>query len=96
MPSLPDADIVFEEGLTVSAWIKPAAGESGRILDKATAGRPGGYTFDTHPGLSLRWIVDRHTMIAPRCLTPGQWQHVAATADPATGNDADLPRRQAA
>jgi hypothetical protein len=85
MPSLPDADIVFEEGLTVSAWIKPAAGESGRILDKATAGRPGGYTFDTHPGLSLRWIVDRHTLIAPRCLTPGQWQHVAATADPATG-----------
>jgi hypothetical protein len=82
---LPGADIAFEEGLTVSAWIKAAAGESGRILDKATAGRPGGYTFDTHPGLSLRWIVDRHTMIVPRCLTPGRWYHVAATADPATG-----------
>ena len=72
-------------GCTVTAWIKPAPGEAGRILDKCTAGRPDGLTFDTHPGLSLRWIVGDHTMIQPNCLKPGQWQHVAATADADTG-----------
>ena len=72
-------------GCTVSAWIKPAAGEAGRILDKCTAGKPDGITFDTHPGLSLRWIVGHTTMIHPRCLKPGEWQHVAATADCAIG-----------
>lgn len=44
-------------GCTVAAWIKPAACETGRILDKCTAGRPDGLTFDANPGLSLRWIV---------------------------------------
>lgn len=72
-------------GCTVAAWIKPVAGEAGRILDKCTAGRPDGLTFDTHPGLSLRWIVGDHTMIQPGCLKAGEWQHVAATADAATG-----------
>jgi hypothetical protein len=84
-PSLPNAGTVFENGLTVSAWIKPGANEKGRIIDNAIAGMPGGHNFDTYPGLSLRWIVGRETMIAPDCLTPSQWQHVAATADPATG-----------
>jgi len=72
-------------GCTVAAWIKPAAGEAGRILDKCTAGRSDGITFDTHPGLSLRWIVGDHTMIHPAGLKPGEWRHVAATADASTG-----------
>ncbi len=62
-------------GCTVAAWIKPAAGEAGRILDKCTAGRPEGFTFDAHPGLSLRWIVGEHTMIHEGCLKPDEWQH---------------------
>ncbi|MCY3020098.1 MAG: DUF5703 domain-containing protein, partial [Planctomycetota bacterium] len=70
---------------TVVAWIKPAAGEAGRILDRCMAGKADGITFDTHPGLSLRWIVGDHTMIHPAGLKPGQWQHVAATADTGTG-----------
>lgn len=72
-------------GCTVTAWIKPVAGETGRILDKCTAGKGDGITFDTNPGLSLRWIVGERTMIHPTCLTPGEWQHVAATADSNTG-----------
>ena len=72
-------------GCTVAAWIKPAAGEAGRILDKCTAGRPDGFTFDAHPGLSLRWIVGEHTMIHEDCLKPDEWQHVAATAEAAGG-----------
>ena len=71
-------------GCTTAAWIKPAAGEIGRILEK------GGILFDTHsgkatdaahPGLALRWIVGDRTMTHPICLKPGEWQHVAATAD---------------
>jgi hypothetical protein len=86
MAALPAADVVLHEGLTVSAWIKPAAGEAGRIFDKVTAGRPDGCLFDTHPGLSLRWIVGPHTLSAPGSLKAGRWQHVAATADPSTGS----------
>jgi len=70
---------------TVMAWIKPAAGETGRILDKCTVGGTDGITFDTHPGLALRWIVGDHTMIFPACLKPDVWQHVAATVDSKTG-----------
>ncbi len=83
--ALAGADVSLSNGCTVAAWVRPAPGESGRILDKCTAGRPDGFTFDTHPGLALRWIVGDVTMIHPGCLKPGVWQHVAATADPATG-----------
>jgi alpha-L-fucosidase 2 len=79
------SEVAFRVGCTTAAWIKPAGGEAGRILDKCTAGLPDGVTFDTHPGLSLRWIVGRYTMIHPRCLQPGQWQHVAATVEAGTG-----------
>jgi len=72
-------------GCTVVAWIKPAAGETGRILDKCTAGRADGITFDTNPGLGLRWIVGENTMVQPACLKAGEWQHVAATADSNSG-----------
>ncbi len=40
-----------------------------------------GLTFDTYPGLSLRWIVGNQTMRCDNCLTPNEWQHVAATVD---------------
>lgn len=72
-------------GCTLAAWIKPAAGEAGRILDQCTAGQPDGLTFDAYPGLSLRWIVGKNTMVQRDCLKPGEWQHVAATVDAATG-----------
>ena len=84
-PKRNSAKNAMTTGCTVAAWIKPAAGEAGRILDKCTAGKPDGITFDTHPGLSLRWIVGNDTMIQPNCLKAGEWQHVAATVDAGTG-----------
>jgi hypothetical protein len=72
-------------GCTAMAWIKPAPGEAGRILDKCTAGTADGVLLDANPGLALRWIVGRHIMTQPACLTPGEWQHVAATVDTGTG-----------
>lgn len=82
-PPLPD--ISLTNGFTVAAWIKPAAGEGGRIFDKITAGGSDGFLFDTYPGLSLRLIVGAEEMLHPNCLKPGEWQHVAASVDPATG-----------
>jgi hypothetical protein len=83
--NIPPASVPLAAGCTVAAWVKPAPGEAGRILDKCTAGKPDGFTFDTYPGLALRWIVGNNTMIHPNCLKPNEWQHVAATADPSTG-----------
>ncbi|MEI8042251.1 MAG: LamG-like jellyroll fold domain-containing protein, partial [Verrucomicrobiota bacterium] len=70
---------------TVAAWIKPATGEVGRILNKGMAGKPDGITFDADRRLGLRWRVGDRTMIHPNCLKPGEWQHVAATADAGAG-----------
>lgn len=78
-------EVALAAGCTVAAWIQPAANEAGRILDKCTAGTPDGFTFDTHPGLSLRWIVGNDTMVAPGCLVAGEWQHVAASVDAGKG-----------
>jgi len=78
----PPADISLAKGFTVTAWIKPAAGEAGRVFDKVTAGGSDGFLFDTHPGLALRLIVGADTLTQPRCLQAGEWQHIAATVDP--------------
>ena len=79
------ADISLAKGFTVAAWIKPGAGESGRIFDKITPGGSDGFLFDTHPGLALRFIVGAEEMLVPECLKAGEWQHVAASVDGATG-----------
>ena len=78
------ADIFLGNGFTVAAWIKPSAGEAGRIFDKITAGGSDGFLFDAYPGLSLRLIVGADELLQPKCLKPGEWQHVAATVDAAT------------
>ena len=80
------AAISLAAGCTVAAWIKPGSGECGRILDKCTAYGHDGIIFDTHPSLALRLIVGEHMMTHLDCLKAGEWQHVAATADAATGS----------
>lgn len=77
------ADI--SSGLTVSAWVNPGANDSGRILDRITASTSDGVLLDAYPGSSLRWIVGKQSASVSNCLVPGVWQHVAATADAATG-----------
>jgi hypothetical protein len=76
----------FEKGLTITAWIKPNALHAGRILDKMTAGGSDGFLLDTDPGDTLRLIVGSEILSAPAgSLKTGRWQHVAATADCASG-----------
>ncbi len=74
LPSAPDD---FSGPLTLEAWIRPAAGESGRILDKLTPGRRDGFLLDCWPKLSLRLIVGPVQKDFPGVLEAGTWQHVA-------------------
>ncbi|NQT36875.1 MAG: hypothetical protein HQ581_05275, partial [Planctomycetes bacterium] len=64
-------DVSFE------AWILPEEGETGRILDKITAGQGDGFLLDCWPKESLRLIVGSHQKDLPGVLKPGVWQHVA-------------------
>jgi hypothetical protein len=76
----------FVDSFTLSAHIKPDADLGpARIFDKMTAGGSDGFIFDTHPGDSLRLIVGDLTVHARGVLKRGEWQHVAATYDAATG-----------
>jgi hypothetical protein len=75
------AELKLTDACTLAAWIKPTAGEIGRILDKCTPGKPDGLTFDCSPGLALRWIAGAQTMQLPACLKAGEWQHVVATLE---------------
>lgn len=70
---------------TLVAWIKPVAGESGRILDKVPLGKASGILLDAYPKMALRLIVGGDILLQPDCLQPGEWQHVAATMDAASG-----------
>jgi len=67
---------------TLAAWIRPGAlpPTGARIIDKTTVGAADGYLLDTHPGLSLRLIVEWGSLGHDARLAPGQWVHVAATA----------------
>ncbi|KPK50631.1 MAG: hypothetical protein AMK72_01730 [Planctomycetes bacterium SM23_25] len=80
-------DWTFDKGLAIEAWVKPEkmASGGGRIVDKITPGGSDGFLLDTWPGNSLRFIVGRVTLAKPDVLPAGQWSHVAAVVDPATG-----------
>ncbi|HUU92430.1 MAG TPA: DUF5703 domain-containing protein [Phycisphaerae bacterium] len=80
-------DWAFEKGLTIEAWIKPEKMGSGggRLVDNITPGGSDGFLLDTWPGNGLRLIVGRATLGKRDVLPAGQWSHVAAVVDPATG-----------
>lgn len=80
---LPQAGL--DNGFTISAFILPAAGETGRIFDKITPGGADGFLFDTEPGMSLRLIVGNATLVAKNCLTADKLQEVRASFDARTG-----------
>ncbi len=77
----------FEAGCTLAAWVAPEklAGGGGRIIDKSRAGTANGYLLDTHPGNSLRLIVEAGTLSHDAKLEPGKWVFVAGTYDSAKG-----------
>ena len=67
--------------ISFEAWIMPAKGESGRILDKLTPGQRDGFLIDTWPGLSLRVITGQYQKDHPNTLKPNTWQHVTVLID---------------
>ena len=77
----------LDHGLGLEAWVKPGVlpPGGGRIVDKITAGASDGWLLDTYPGNSLRFIVGDTIVLADGVLPEGEWSHVAASADPATG-----------
>lgn len=81
-----DPRLDLAEGFTLEAWIAPdqLSGGGGRLIDKSQAGTANGYLLDTYPGNSLRSIVQAGTLRCDAQLKPHQWQHVAATFDPAS------------
>ena len=74
--TLPTAAANFNGPVSFEAWILPAEGESGRILDKLTPGVDDGFLLDAWPQQSLRVIVGPQKCQFPHVLKPGVWQHV--------------------
>ncbi|TAE73679.1 MAG: hypothetical protein EAZ84_12455, partial [Verrucomicrobia bacterium] len=70
----------LDAAFTLEAEAKPAAGETGRIFDKITAGQRDGFLLDTHPGNSLRLIVGNEERVAKDALPAGRWAKVVLTA----------------
>ncbi len=67
----------FGAAVSFEAWIQPAEDESGRIIDKLTAGTGDGFLVDSWPKLSLRLIVGDRQCSFPNVLKPGVWHHLA-------------------
>lgn len=82
-----DRHLDLTSAITLDAWICPDAepGGGARIMDKCIAGTAVGYTFDTCPNNSLRFILDAGTISYDARLEPGKWHHVAAVLDGMTG-----------
>jgi len=69
----------FSGEITFEAWLRPAAKETGRIVDKLTPGQRDGFLIDCWPGLSVRVIIGPYQKDYPGVLKAGVWQHVAVT-----------------
>jgi alpha-L-fucosidase 2 len=67
--------------ISFEAWIMPAKGDSGRIIDKLTGGKRDGFLIDTWPGQCLRVITGAHQFDFPHVLKAGVWQHIAVVID---------------
>jgi hypothetical protein len=73
--------------LTLEAWVQPEGlpEGGGHIIDKATPDGSDGFLLDTWPGNSLRLITKSGILNRKDVLTAGEWHHVAATMNSATG-----------
>jgi len=74
----------LEDAVTVEAWIRPQ-NTGGRIVDKTQAATATGYMIDTHPGNSLRLVLDDGNMQSDARLPVGRWMHVAGVFDAPSG-----------
>jgi alpha-L-fucosidase 2 len=67
----------LSKAVSFEAWIMPAKGDRGRILDKLTGGKRDGFLVDAWPGESLRVIIGAHQSDFSGVLKPAVWQHIA-------------------
>lgn len=76
----------FAPGLTVEAWVKPAAlpGSGARIADKITPGGSDGFLLDSYPGNSVRLICGDGILRLENALPAGRMTHIAAVVEPDT------------
>jgi len=91
MPLVSERKLALPQGATIEAWIHPAAGTNGRVVDKITPGGIDGFLLDTYPGDALRLVVGNE-IVTHALPHSDQWTHVAATID-ATGLPAVRQRR---
>lgn len=68
-------------GLTLAIWIRPdkLPPSGARLIDKCKAGFQNGYLLDTHPGNSLRFLIERGGLSLDAKLPVDRWTHVAIT-----------------
>jgi hypothetical protein len=62
--------------LVIGARVRPAAGETGRIVDKITPGGRDGFLLDAHPGNSLRIIAGDHVWVTNGVLPANRWAQI--------------------
>ncbi len=76
----------FTHGLTVEAWVTPAAlpGSGARIADKITPGGSDGFLLDTFPGNSARLICGDEILRLDNAAPAGRRTHIAAVIEPET------------
>jgi len=84
--ALPTKPADFSGEITLEAWLRPAAKEQGRIVDRLTPGQRDGFLVDCWPNLSIRVIVGPYQKDYPGALKAGAWQHVAVTIGKGTSD----------
>lgn len=76
IPASPSLKLVAANGLTFSAWIKPADVQSGTLLQHTGAGK--GLAITIKAG-KLAAVANGKELLSPATLLAGNWQHVAVT-----------------
>jgi alpha-L-fucosidase 2 len=75
--TLPTKAEDFSGAVSFETWVRPSEKESGRILDKITAGMNDGFLWDAWPNCSLRLIAGSQRKDVKDGLKAGVWQHIA-------------------
>jgi sugar lactone lactonase YvrE len=90
------SSLAFTSSFTIEGWIKvnalPASGSHGEIIFRGADGGPSPYSLSVEPNgnLSFQIVGSQTNSVFPSAvieapISTGQWMHVAATLDDATG-----------
>jgi hypothetical protein len=88
------SSLAFTASFTIEGWIKvnglPGSGSHGEIMFRGADGGPTPYSLSVEPNGNLQFMVtpagDNNSSLQTQTPIPtGQWTHIAATLDDATG-----------